>query len=359
MTHQQYKEEVLKDPRAIKFDFTPDGRIHYVYRVSKLKEHYYGSKTEKIGLVEETLGTDYFTSSKNKGFKRKFKKNPQLYKSKIIRYFDNKSDKQIFESYLHHYFDVKNHPSFINRSNQTPFGFDTTGTKQSKQTRDQKGRRLREWYSDPILGKERRSEASKRSLNKANKNSRTILQIDFETHEVIKEWITAAQACRELHIDGVTACARGQHQTVSGFIWIYKGDQIPSYVKYKGCSHHAARKVYQYDKDTGVLLRDWDCVKQAATFLEANPRNISMAAQGNSKSAEGFTWSYNLKDNNPIKSRPENIRKEYMWVNNIKLLKNKMIPKIDKQEWFSNGWVSGRINTKEINGSADRQSDKT
>ena len=46
-----YKKLVLQDKRSKKLDFKPDGREHYVYRITDYtrgeKEHYIGSHTPK------------------------------------------------------------------------------------------------------------------------------------------------------------------------------------------------------------------------------------------------------------------------------------------------------------------------
>ena len=128
MTFKNYKTQILKDERSKKLNFEIDGRTHFVYRITqiKLNEHYYGSKTGKISI----LGNPYISKSKDKEFIKDQKENPQNYKYKVIRVFDNPADKMVFEAYLHQKFNVKEKNNFYNRANQTPFGFDTTGNKE-------------------------------------------------------------------------------------------------------------------------------------------------------------------------------------------------------------------------------------
>jgi len=124
MTLNQYKNQILQDPRATKLNFKPDGKQHLVYRITniiKLK-HYYGSKSNS-----KILGEGYLSSSTDKEFIEEQKSNPEHFKYKIIKTYDNTADKMIHESFLHQNFDVKNHNSFYNKANQTAFGFDTTG----------------------------------------------------------------------------------------------------------------------------------------------------------------------------------------------------------------------------------------
>jgi len=126
-----YKKLVIQDIRSKKLDFTPDGRKHYVYRVTDYtrneKQHYYGSHTphkyyKGNNLIEEFWS--YKTSSKYNTLNEDKKEN---YKVKIIKVFNNAADKMIYEAFLHQYFNVKLNNNFWNESNQTPFGYDTTG----------------------------------------------------------------------------------------------------------------------------------------------------------------------------------------------------------------------------------------
>ncbi len=118
-------------PEDKKLNFNIDGREHYVYRVTdytrNIKEHYYGSRTppksKKYKSLIEEFWT-YRTSSKKNVLNEDAKDN---YKVKILKVFNNTADKMIYEAFLHQYFDVKKSNSFWNESNQTPFGFDTTG----------------------------------------------------------------------------------------------------------------------------------------------------------------------------------------------------------------------------------------
>jgi hypothetical protein len=131
MTFKQYHTQIKQDERYQKLNFSPDGRDHYVYRVTDYtrtyKQHYYGSHTPPKGKKYKSLMEEFWTyrtSSKKNVLNENAK---DKYKVKILKVFDNPAMKMIYESYLHHYFDVKNNDSFWNGSNQTPYSFDTTG----------------------------------------------------------------------------------------------------------------------------------------------------------------------------------------------------------------------------------------
>jgi len=121
MSFKLYKNKIMLDNRSEIFDFLVDGRKYYVYRVMDLNTHesYYGSRASKqIDLIIDFWS--YGTSSKRK---HEILNNPQNYKLKIIKEFDNYDDMIIYESFLHIYFNVKELSIFFNEANQTPFGF--------------------------------------------------------------------------------------------------------------------------------------------------------------------------------------------------------------------------------------------
>lgn len=127
-TYKEYKQYAIKKliEKKIIFSFDKvDDRFHYIYRITNKVTgiHYYGSKTS----TSLDIGIKYFTSSKDKEFKKDFKTNTKDYKIKILKIFDNSAEKIIYESYLHQYFNVKKSKKFYNNSNQTPTGFCATG----------------------------------------------------------------------------------------------------------------------------------------------------------------------------------------------------------------------------------------
>jgi hypothetical protein len=103
-----------------------------VYRITNIaeKKHYYGYKSSIIH-PSKVIGITYFSSlTKEEGiaFRKDQKENPQNYKYKIVQLFDTKEEALNREIKLHKKFNVKTHPNFYNKANQTSTGFDTTGT---------------------------------------------------------------------------------------------------------------------------------------------------------------------------------------------------------------------------------------
>ena len=171
-----YKNLVLQDERSEKLNFVKDCRKHYVYRVTDYtrskEENYYGSrstpkKNPKRDIIEDFWS--YRTSSKYNTLLIEHKEN---YKVKIIKVFNNSGDKILYEAFLHQYFNVKEEGNkFWNKSNQTPYGFDTTGMKISQETKDKisffnKGKTLTKEHKDKIGRAHKNKIVSKDTINK-------------------------------------------------------------------------------------------------------------------------------------------------------------------------------------------------
>lgn len=111
-----------------------DYNYHYVYRITNIVTgyHYYGSKSCNE-QPKENIGKRYFSTSTNKLFIQDQKNNPQDYKYKIIKIFETTREYATqLEVDLHKKFDVKNHPKFINKANQTSTKFNTNHLKGEK-----------------------------------------------------------------------------------------------------------------------------------------------------------------------------------------------------------------------------------
>lgn len=126
MVYKTYKNEMILKHDITQEDFIPDGRYHFIYRLTYNKNglHYYGSKTSSKEPLK-VIGKSYFTSSKY--VEPIFREDTKNFKIKIIKIFNNKMDKQLYESFIHKKFNVKLSNKFFNKSNQRPKGFDTTG----------------------------------------------------------------------------------------------------------------------------------------------------------------------------------------------------------------------------------------
>ncbi len=271
MTAKKYKNTIMTDSRSKRLNFEPDNRLHYVYRVSNkyITYHYYGSKTEDVGIVTETIGVSYFTSSANDIFERGFRDYPNDWEVTVVKRFDNPADKMIFESYLHDYHDVKNHSDFINRSNQTPFGFDTTGK---------------------FIGK---NNPSARGVYQINPKTLTIVAL-FETLKAAAKTPTLKS---KTNANAIGMCARGMNQTAGGYIWIYEKDFDENTLSnLQGIDFIKVRSVFQWCLKTGVLLEEFNCVVDAFEKTGVSINQINGCASGRYKTAGEFVWTRTKDD---------------------------------------------------------------
>jgi len=111
-------------------------KYHYVYRITNINErkHYYGVRSSSVKPVYD-LGVKYFSSSKDSGFIRAQRENPRLFRYKVIRCYNSRSEAVAAEIKLHNKFNVHVNESFYNRCKQTAVGWDTTGNEVTKDTR--------------------------------------------------------------------------------------------------------------------------------------------------------------------------------------------------------------------------------
>jgi len=145
---------------------------HYVYRITNvlLNKHYYGSRSCKCNPYDD-LGIKYFSSSKDKDFKKDQKEHPEHYRYKIIKIFENRNDAYALEILLHEKFDVGINENFYNRSKQTSTRFNTYGLKYSEETLKkmsiaQKGKKFSEEHRKKLSDAKKEKKLTEESRKK-------------------------------------------------------------------------------------------------------------------------------------------------------------------------------------------------
>lgn len=106
---------------------------------------------------------------------------------------------------------------------QTETGKVVSDETKQKISKAQIGRKLTEEWKNNI---------SKHHLEIPRYNCVSVVQKDRITKDVIKTYISAAEAHRETGINNIRACLRGNQQTAGGYIWEY-ASQCPVKVKLK------------------------------------------------------------------------------------------------------------------------------
>lgn len=118
-----------------------------------------------------------------------------------------------------------------------------------------------------------------------------IYQFDLNKN-LIKVWDSAKDASDTLNIRRVNilkACKLGQ--SYKRFLWsktnIYTNNTDNS--KFK--------KIYQIDKNTNKLLKEWDCLQEIHDVLKFDKSNILVACNKPNRTSYGFRWTYFLLNN--------------------------------------------------------------
>ena len=220
--------------------------------------------------------------------------------------------------------------------NITAGGDGGTGNKSHTGQRwsDEAKRRMSESHKGLKYPNRKPRPIEKRRYGKDNKNSKVVYQYNREG-SFVKKWECISDIQRELGIKTTNICCvcRGKSFTVGGFRWSYdypyvfsdkefiarkeksikisqkakdrckregyvfinpmlgrKGKLAPMYGKH-GSLSPLKRKVYQYTTD-GQLIKEWDCIKEAANQVGCHSTSISAVCRGKIKTTGGFCWSY-------------------------------------------------------------------
>lgn len=121
--------------------------------------------------------------------------------------------------------------------------------------------------------------------NKSHPKSRSILQIDIITKEILKSYSTISEAEKYTGIDHrliSKACSKTNGQS-NGFIWRYNDNKVKKENKVP---------VLQIDINTNDIIREFSSIVEAAKFVNSSPSNISACCRKLAMTAKGFKWKY-------------------------------------------------------------------
>ena len=147
-------------------------------------------------------------------------------------------------------------------------------------------------------------------LKLSNKFSKKVVQYDLGGN-FIKIWKSAKEVEETLNIkrDNIQSCCIGKNKQASGFIWKYlenissiedvvKGFSIEKQKKINNMcpsiyykNGHVYKRILQYNI-LGNFIKEWDSIKDAATFYNAKPNSLSQCCNGDSKTCAGFIWKF-------------------------------------------------------------------
>lgn len=134
-----------------------------------------------------------------------------------------------------------------------------------------------------------------RNPNTKYKVSKTVLQIDPKTKEIIAKFKSISDAevamgrnyspCMASHIGD---CCKGNRRTAHGFIWQYEDNWNSNNLNIKD---DYRKIVLQYDLNNN-LIAEYSSLKEAAISTGFNNAGISRCAIGKQKSYKNYIWKY-------------------------------------------------------------------
>lgn len=149
------------------------------------------------------------------------------------------------------------------------------------------------------LGKKWSLQTRQRKLSSDDYTTRykKVYQYD-KNGNFIKEWEAIKIAAEFYKIDSgrISKACRGERQTTAKYQWRYNflGDKIDKVKSPTSFIHLKFRntEVYQIDKKTGQILKEFKTIKEAALAVGGSSGNISACCRGRKLSIYGFKWEY-------------------------------------------------------------------
>lgn len=125
--------------------------------------------------------------------------------------------------------------------------------------------------------------------------SKSIIQLDVNTHEIINEFSNMTDAaislgksyipCLSTHIG---ECCNGKRHSAFGFCWQYKEDWLNGINNIKSLR---TQKVVQYDLNYNYI-REFATIKEAAIFNNIKSSGICSCLLNKSKTYKNYIWKY-------------------------------------------------------------------
>lgn len=115
-----------------------------------------------------------------------------------------------------------------------------------------------------------------------------VYQIDINTLEILNEFDSLAQAQREVNVSRIVIgnVCNGKGNTAGGFYWCHKD----KYDTWKPPVHGHSRPIYQVDKKTDKIIKEFPSTKIASEITGTNNKGINNVLTGRAKTAGGYKW---------------------------------------------------------------------
>ena len=144
-----------------------------------------------------------------------------------------------------------------------------------------------------------RSENTKHAYeNDLISGKRKIYQLDIN-NKIIKEWDTIKDAYETLELSrtAINSVLSGRNKTSGGYYWCYKEEYDNSKTKHTKYDTNKT-KIKQLHKKTKELIKLWNSITEASTYIakeknasvKAVQSNISQCIRGKRASCQGYIW---------------------------------------------------------------------
>lgn len=162
--------------------------------------------------------------------------------------------------------------------------------------------------SESKKGKSGTPMSEENKIKLIQRSSKAIWQYDTDGN-FIKEWVSAAEASRQLKIisSDISACCVDKLKTAGGYIWRHKGKELKAEdVEKHKPFRYQCRPIEQYSID-GKFIKRYKSIKEAVIDNNFNVKsgisNIHYCCTGTTKKAYGYIWKYAddiMNENNVI-----------------------------------------------------------
>lgn len=131
---------------------------------------------------------------------------------------------------------------------------------------------------------------------------RKVYMLDYNTLEILQEFISLSEACRFIGKDAtfastITSCCTNKRFSAYGYRWVFDIEDIKNlrqkeikepWNKGKKIDNKKSKHVFQYTLDN-IFIKEWESIKEAE--LEFG-KGIGNCARGKSKTSNGYVWKY-------------------------------------------------------------------
>lgn len=129
-----------------------------------------------------------------------------------------------------------------------------------------------------------------------------VYMLDYNTLEVLQEFISLSEACRFLGKDAtfastITSCCNNKRFSAYNYRWVFNINDIQGlrikekkepWNKGQKIDNKKSKKVFQFTLKN-EFIKEWNSVKEAESALG---KGIGNCARGKSKSSNGYIWKY-------------------------------------------------------------------